>query len=344
MFGVQLTDYDKKVYEEKLADFLPDLMIDAHAHVWLDGMKRKNPEERKGCVNWTNMVAPSMSYEDIYETNRTLFPGKSVIPVLMGSPTCYLDLVNDYVTGIVKRKSEACLYCTSYNTSKRQILNAMANGYIGIKPYQANCAPYIPANEIRIFDFLPHEHLELMNELGGVVILHIPRAMRLKDPVNLAQIAEIDERYPYAKVVIAHVGRAYVYEDIGDAFDVIKKTKNLYYDFSANVYDYAMEKLLEAVGPKRVLFGSDMPYTKMRMYRINDGGRYVNVVPRGLYGDVSGDSHMRETDETDITLFIYEELLAFRRAAEKLGLTKEDVNDVMFENAANFFGIRKDHY
>ena len=53
---------------------------------------------------------------------------------------------------------------------------------------------------------------------------------------------------------------------------------------------------------------------------------------------------MRETDETDITLFIYEELLAFRRAAEKLGLTKEDVNDVMFENAANFFGIRKDHY
>ena len=50
MFGIQLTDYDKKVYEEKLADFLPDKIIDAHAHVWTDGMKRKKPEERKGCV------------------------------------------------------------------------------------------------------------------------------------------------------------------------------------------------------------------------------------------------------------------------------------------------------
>ena len=87
------------------------------------------------------------------------------------------------------------------------------------------------------------------------------------------------------------------------------------------------------------MYGSDMPYTKMRMYRINEGGRYINVVPRGLYGDVSGDKQMRETDESDITLFIYEELLAFRRAAEKLGLTKEDVSDMMYGNAARYFGI-----
>ena len=340
MFGVHLTDYDKKVYEENLADFLPEKMIDAHAHVWTDGMKRKKPEERKGCVSWTELVAPNMTYEDIYETNRILFPGKTVTPVLMGSPTCYLDKVNEYVTDIIKQHGDSCLYCTSYKTTKRDIVNAMAQGYIGIKPYQANCAPYIPASEIRIFDFLPHEHLEVMNDLGGVVILHIPRAMRLRDPVNLAQMAEIDEKYPNAKVIIAHVGRAYVYEDIGDAFEVIKNTKNLYYDFSANVYDYAMEKLIESVGPGRVLYGSDMPYTKMRMYRINDGGKYVNVVPRGLYGDVSGDKQMRETDETDITLFIYEELLAFRRAAERLGLTGGEVSDIMYGNAARIFGIK----
>ena len=84
-----------------------------------------------------------------------------------------------------------------------------------------------------------------------------------------------------------------------------------------------------------------MPYSKMRMYRIDDNGNYVNVVPRGLYGDVSADPHMRESDEPNITTFVYEELLAFRRAAEKLGLTKKDVSDMMYGNAARYFGIEK---
>ena len=163
--------------------------------------------------------------------------------------------------------------------------------------------------------------------------------MRLKDPVNLAQMMEIDEKYPNAKVIIAHIGRAYVKEDIGDAFEVLKNSKNLYFDISANVYDVAMEKLIEAVGTKRVLYGTDMPYTKMRMYRIDDNGNYVNVVPRGLYGDVSSDKHMRESDETEITTFIYEELLALRRTAEKLGLSREDINDIMYANAARYFDI-----
>ena len=152
---------------------------------------------------------------------------------------------------------------------------------------------------------------------------------------------EIDEKYPNAKVIIAHIGRAYVYDDIGDAFDIVKKTKNLYYDFSANVYGYAMERLIDAVGTKRIMFGSDMPYAKMRMYRIDDGGKYVNVVPRGLYGDVSADPHMRETDEENITLFIYEELLALKSAASKLGLTKDEINDLMYDTAARCYGINE---
>ena len=88
------------------------------------------------------------------------------------------------------------------------------------------------------------------------------------------------------------------------------------------------------------MFGSDMPYAKMRMYRIDDGGKYVNVVPRGLYGDVSADPHMRETDEENLTTFIYEELLALKGAAEKLGLTKDEVADLMYNTAAECYGIK----
>jgi len=77
------------------------------------------------------------------------------------------------------------------------------------------------------------------------------------------------------------------------------------------------------------------------MYRITDEkGIYYNVVPRGLYGDVSTDIHMRETDEKNITNFMYEEIRAFKRTAETLGLSKADVEDIFCNNACKLFGIK----
>ena len=49
-------------------------------------------------------------------------------------------------------------------------------------------------------------------------MLHISRPARLKDPVNLAQLLEIEEKYPNVKLIVAHIGRAYTPEDIGDAY------------------------------------------------------------------------------------------------------------------------------
>jgi len=76
------------------------------------------------------------------------------------------------------------------------------------------------------------------------------------------------------------------------------------------------------------------------MYRICENGHYVNVVPRGAYGDVSGDPNMRETDEQDLTTFMYEELRAFKKCAEYLSLSKEDVEKIMCKNAADLFGVK----
>jgi len=61
-------------------------------------------------------------------------------------------------------------------------------------------------------------------------------------------------------------------------------------------------------------------------------------VPPGLYGDPKQDSHLREVSPEEaekITFFAYEELRAFKRACETLGCTKQDVEDMMYNNAAN---------
>lgn len=339
MFGVNVTDYDKKVYETELADFLPEKIIDVHVHIYREWMKRQDPNDKKGCVTWPHLVAPELTVDDLNASYAQMFPGKQVKAVIMGMPTCYLDQVNDYVLDESKQNGLPALFCTNWDTPVEKIRAAMKAGFVGIKPYLNNSPSYIPADEVRIFDFLTPAHLELMNELGGIVMLHIPRKLRLRDPINLAQMLEIDAKYPNAKVIIAHIGRAYVKEDFGNAFEALKDAKNLYYDFTANTLDLAMENVIKMAGTKRVMFGSDMPITKMRMYRICEDGHYVNVVPRGLYGDVSYDKNMRETDETDVTTFMYEELRAFRRAAEKLGLSKSDVADIMCNNTARLFGM-----
>jgi hypothetical protein len=79
-----------------------------------------------------------------------------------------------------------------------------------------------------------------------------------------------------------------------------------------------------------------MPILRMRMRRIERDGHYVNVIPKGLYGDVSNDKNMAEVegDEAEtLTFFLYEELDAFRRAAERVGLDRRDLEDVFYNNA-----------
>lgn len=342
MFGVEVTDYDRKVWEEELRDFLPDKIIDCHVHLWTQGMEREGAKaaHRKGMVDWTQIVAPDLTVEDLMESYSQMFPGKDVKAVIMGWPSHDLKKTNDYAIKVSKEYGFPAFYCTSWDTPADEIRDAVLNrGFIGIKPYLNNSPSYIPAAEVRIFDYLTHEHLRVADELGAVVMLHIPRSMRLRDPVNLAQMLEINDRYPNAKVIIAHIGRAYSVEDFGDAFEVMKRAENLYWDFTANCLAEGIENVIKMAGVDRVMFGSDMPITKMRMYRITENGKYLNVVPRGIYGDVSNDPNMRETDETDITTFMYEELRAFKKAAQRLNLSREDVEKILCRNAAKLFGM-----
>ena len=141
------------------------------------------------------------------------------------------------------------------------------------------------------------------------------------------------KKYKNLKLIVAHIGRAYSKEDIGDAFELLKNTKNLVFDFTANVCDDAIKACIEAVGSKRLLFGTDLPIAFMRMYRIVENGVYYNVVPRGLYGDVSKEPHMRETDESDVTMMIYEQIRALKRVAMDMKLTDAQVEEIMFLNA-----------
>lgn len=329
-----LNDYDRKVYETELKGFLPPEFIDCHTHVW--GKDFPLQGSSNGGSTWTRKVAEYLTSEDLVESYKILFPDNKVTPLVMGGCSRSIPVCNEYVQSTSAQLGFPTLFRTSYDMSPDYIEEEVKKGgFLGLKPYLTNCPSYIPPAEIRIYDFLPKEHLELANKHGWIVMLHISRSKRLRDPVNVAQIMEIEEKYPNLKLIVAHIGRAYAKEDIGDAFEILKNTKNLVFDFTANVCDDAIKACIEAVGTKRLLFGSDLPIAFMRMYRIVENGVYYNVVPRGLYGNVSGEPHMRETDESDVTLMIYEQILALKRVAAEMKLSDSQIEDIMFINAKN---------
>ena len=338
MFNLTVTDYDKQVYENEIKDFLPKEFIDFHIHMYKNTFKRNG--DHNGGSTWPSKAANEMTYEQMADCFERLFPENKVTPLVFGSCLQDFDQVNNYVMEESQKHGFPTLYRSSYDMDANELeRRVIEGGFLGLKPYLSNCPPYIPTKEIRIFDFLPHEQLEVANKHGWIIMLHIARDGRLKDPVNIAQLMEIEEKYPNVKLVVAHIGRAYSKEDIGNAFEILGKTKNMYFDFTANLCDDAIRECIKAVGPKRLIFGSDLPIAILRLYRITEDGVYYNVVPRGLYGDVAGEPHMRETDETDVTLMIYEQILAMKRVAKELNLTKEDIYDIFAGNAKRLLGI-----
>jgi len=346
----EVTEYDMKIWEEELKDFLPEKIFDIHTHVYKKEYYAEYVAKKGRTVTWTATVASENPIEDLQETYRLMFPGKDVKALMFPSgPHVGIKKNNEYLSKASKESGWPALYYSHPTETADEVENAIRNGgFLGVKCYLNRAPEYIPTGEIRIFDFFPKHQLQRLNDMGAICMCHLPRNGRLKDPVNIQQILEIRKEFPKLRFIVAHIGRAYTKEDVGNAFDVLTEAPDTMYDFCANCCEYAITEVIKRCGSKHVMFGTDMPILRMRTHRIEENGTYVNLVPPGLYYDPFGDPHLREVSEEEgkkITFFAYEELLAFKRACQTLGMTKQDVEDMMYNNAMNLIeGAKKDIY
>lgn len=335
---LEVRSHDKEIYASELQDFLPQRLIDIHTHIWLEAHKQR-PVGSARTVAWPSKVAKDNSVEDLLETYRLLFPDKDVTPLIFHwvGPGEDFEQANGYVSAAARKyRLPSFMFCHPGYTPQDMEQRVMAGGFLGIKVY-LDFAPAAKARgEIEIYDFIPREQMAVLDRHGWGLMLHIPRDDRLRDPLNLRQMMEIDRDFPHMQTIIAHVGRAYCPEDVGNAWDVLADSHNLVFDFSANTCPEVFEGLIRCVGPQRILFGSDLPILRMRARRICRDGFYVNLVPPGLYGDERVDPHLHEVSPAEaesITFFLYEEILAMKRACQATGLSRTDVEDIFYNNA-----------
>ena len=180
MKNFMLEDYDKYIYEKELKNFLPDKIFDFHVHLYTKDIPYIIPPKKP---SWVGRVSDEMPKTELPELYKTIFPKKTTKALIFGWTNREYDAMNEYVRESGAELDYPTLYRTNYAMSADELEeNIKKGGFLGIKPYLSDRPLYIPVNETRIFDFVPHSHLEVCDRNGWIVMLHIPRDMRLKDP------------------------------------------------------------------------------------------------------------------------------------------------------------------
>lgn len=342
-------EIDLPFYRQHLEDFLPGRLVDFHVHAIDPGLWDPPPPK-----HWAHRLCPQgLPYENLMAAYDLLFPGKQVQALVFGHPVRYADTAgqNRYMGAKSKEHGNWGLAVSDPAWSEEELeAQVVDNGLLGIKPYltmmQTTGQSSVAARkaDISVFDFLPHHQLAVADRRRWIVMLHLPRKERLADPRNLAEIHEICERYPNVQLVIAHVGRAYCPQTARAGIPHLVPHPNLFVDLSANCCQEAFELLIDVLGPRQILYGTDMPPTAMRARReCNEAGEYYNIVRGADWQDER--TQRRPEEEDTYTFFLYEGILAFRRAAESRGLSRLDVEDVFWNNALRLVaaaGVRPD--
>lgn len=334
------TDVDRAFWQEHLEGWLPRRILDAHTHIAHPRFRLEPMTEAKRRQYWVNEVLEPIDAATAEHCYRTVFPGREVRCVAFGLPELSYDLdaVNADVQQECARRGWFSLAVVRPQWSQEKVAALLdAPGVIGVKPYYSLIGPSPESTrdlylEASIFEFLPHHILEVLDERGAWVTLHVPRAARLGHPENVREVREIRRRYPNVVLVIAHLGRSYTEPHAREALPQFADDPGLYFDSSAVMNPVCHRIALECLGPQRILYGSDNPIFYMRGRRQYDGRNYINRTSHPFHFNRD-----REPPEIEAryTLYMYEDIRAIKTACEELGLTDRRFVEALFhDNAA----------
>jgi hypothetical protein len=338
--GERYQAVDLPIYRAELDAFLPPLVYDSHVHVALP--EHRGPVTREWITaDWPNEVDYRLSVDRLAEVQALLFPGRQARSLVftMPSPKYFIEEGNRYVAGAIRSGAVDGLLVTRPEWSQEELLRLLREGrYVGFKPYPGLVGTR--ADDTPIDAFLPPHHQEVADRLGLIVVLHIGRPERLRDPGNLREIRQLVTSRPGLQLIIAHIGRAYTMTYAQPGLAALRDLPGIHHDFAMNLNAEVLELALREVGPERLLYGSDLPIALMRGMREHEGDRYINYSDGG-YSWNTPDRRQPPEVEAGYTFYLYEELRAFRTAAERVGLTPEQVTQVMGGNAVRMVQYAK---
>jgi hypothetical protein len=332
---------DIPFYKEKIAPFLPKKILDFHTHLWkyehwiqheVKSNLGINNSTALGTLKSARYMVTEVEYgvEKLQEDGRRMFPDKEYYAVVFGNPTpmCNLELTNMYISNVGSAKNLFPLMVVRKNMYSKDDLKSkiIEGGFFGYKVF----LPWVGNDygNIKVEDMIGSTELEVAEELGLVVILHVPGAQRLANPEVQDVVVRYANMYPNVNIVLAHCGRCYGYEEMKASINSIKYTENIYLDTSMVMDPIVLEIVFDNIDSKRVLYGTDLPVAAMRGRRVFVMDHWVDVVLEGY-----PESDFRVASNTiRATFMTWEIALAVRIAGEMAGLSNKEISCIFYDN------------
>jgi len=321
---------DIPFYKEKVAPILPPKILDFHTHTWKREHWRGEPyaNGRAGARYLVTEVDYGM--ERLIADGKRIFPDRSYSAVCFGQPTpaAYIDACNDYLAKVGSQQEFYPLMIVGRDKIPLNKLekDIRQGGFFGYKVFLNWLGD--DYGQVKVADMIGPVEMGLANDLGLVVLLHVPRSKRLADPEVQEGVREYAKRYPNARIVLAHCGRCYHPDEMKLAIDAIQDLDNVYLDTSMVMDPTVLQIIFEKIDSSRVLFATDFPVPAMRGRRVYVMDHWVDIVldeyPPSSFRVLSSNIHA--------TFMVYEIILAIKRASEMVNLSSKQLYNIFYEN------------
>lgn len=326
--SIDYTKHDRQIWDEELEDFVPRRVFDAHAHLyWHDHLPDGHPRQHAWC---------DADHAAHRRWARRLYPRRELHYLYLGTPIPDIDVGrhNDFIAHQLKKdpRSRANQLVTPACSPESIAATARRPGFVGLKPYRTFTRNGNP-DTCRIREFLPEPQLEVANDLGLWVMLHLSRHHAAADRENLRDLtAYTTRRHPRIKWILAHCARSFTYWPIRESIERLRDLPNLFYDTSAVCDVRPILTLFQREDPRRIFFGSDgITPTFFRGGYFALGRSWITIGRADLER-----KSFPYCDGRPI-LAIYENLLAIKQAAAIAGWGRREINGFFWGNAAREF-------
>jgi glutamate-1-semialdehyde 2,1-aminomutase len=318
---------DLELWHGQLESFVPPKVFDAHVHLY-------EASHFSGPPPSVCALGPaSVGWHEYKREIGAWMLGRELAGLCFGFPAVSVDFqaANAWI-GSQCRRPEARGQMLIHPSMDADFIRqcAVSYGFVGLKPYHLFAAD-TPTWEAPIQSYLPEQHVRVADELGLSITLHIVRSRALADPANQEAIQGYSTRSPNARFVLAHAARGFNPHHALEGVHALRRLGNVWFDTSAVTDAGAIEAVARVFGHRRLLYGSDYPVSQLR-------GRCVAIGDSFLWLSSENTRLDAPYAQLQFTLVGLESLRTLKLAAQSLGWTDEQTEDVFLNNSLGLWG------